>query len=588
MKTKMVRFSEHNPNPVLSIAVDGTVLYSNVAGVPLLHEWGTKVGEKLPSSVGDFVKRVISQSIPSKMEIKVGKKVYLATFHPIPENESVNIYGFDISDQKTLEEKLRESEEKYRNIVETANEGLSRIDSEAKIIHIDMKMVDMLGYTANEMIGKFVCDFVKDVNLFKHKLERRRRGVNERYELELIRKDGSSLWVLINAKSLFDKDGKFMGSISMLTDITELKKLIDQTRQQAEEITKIMDVAPVAIFIGHDPHSQRITGNRAANKLFETEVRENISANIIPIGRFFHKGRELTTDELPMQQASLKNIDVHSIEFDVLLPNGKWQSLLGSASPLHDTDGHVRGSVGAFIDITERKEAEEALKYIEIIRKKEIHHRIKNNLQVISSLLDLQAEKFKGRKDIKDLEVLEAFKESQDRVISMAFIHEELYKGGGIDTLNFSSYVKELTDNLLLTYRLKADVSLNFELEENLFFDMDTAIPLGIITNELVSNSLKYAFTGRNNGEISIILRREESKNEENKGTCYTLTVSDNGVGIPENFDIENLESLGLQLVISLVDQLDGELEFKRNNGTEFTIKFTVTEKQAPSPAHNN
>ena len=283
MKTKMVQFSEHNPNPILSVAFDGSVLYSNDAGEPLLHEWGTKIGEKLPSSVGDFVKRVIFQGIPSKMEVKVGKKVYLTTFHPIPENESVNIYGFDISDQKILEEKLRESEEKYHNIVETANEGMSRIDSEAKINYINMKMVDMLGYTANEMIGKYVCDFVKDVDLFKQKLKRRRRGISESYELELIRKDGSSLWLLINAKSLFDKDGKFIGSISMLTDITELKKLIDQTRQRAEEITKIMDVVPVAIFIGHDPHSDRITGNRAANELFKTEVRENISIYIIPV-----------------------------------------------------------------------------------------------------------------------------------------------------------------------------------------------------------------------------------------------------------------------------------------------------------------
>jgi PAS domain S-box-containing protein len=563
------------------VGKDGTVLYSNEAGEPLLHEWNVRIGEKLPSNIGNFVKRVISQSIPSKMEVKVGKKVYLATFHPIPENESVNIYGFDISDQKTLEEKLRESEEKYRNIVETANEGLSRIDSEAKIIHINKKMVDMIGYAANEMIGKFVCDFVKDVNLFKQKLERRRRGINESYELELIRKDGSSLWVLINAKSLFDKDGKFMGSISMLTDITELKKLIDQTRQRAEEMTKIMDVAPVAILIGHDPHSQKITGNRAANELFETEVGENISANIIPARRFFHKGRELTAYELPMQQASLKNIDVRNVEFDILLPNGKQQSLLGSASPLHDASGHVRGSVGAFIDITERKEAEETLKYIEIIRKKEIHHRIKNNLQVISSLLDLQAEKFKGRKDINDLEVLDAFKESQDRVISMALIHEELYKGGEIDTLDFSSYVKELTNNLLLTYRLEADVCLNFELEENLFFDMDTAIPLGIIINELVSNSLKHAFIGRDKGEIQIKLHREEKKeckNEGCKSTSYVLSISDNGIGIPEDLNIKELDSLGLQLVTSLVDQLEGELELKRNNGTEFVIRFMVTE----------
>jgi PAS domain S-box-containing protein len=577
MNTKIEPFLAKNPNPILCVGKDGTVCYSNEAGEPLLHEWNVKIGGKLPSNIGDFVKRVISQSIPSKMEVNVGKRVYLATFYPTPENESVNIYGFDISDQKTLEEKLRESEEKYRNIVETANEGLSRIDSEAKIIYINTKMVDMLGYTANEMIGKVVCDFVKDVSLFKQKLERRRLGINESYELELIRKDGSSLWVLINAKALFDKDGKFMGSISMLTDITELKKLIAQTRQRAEEMTKIMDVAPVAILIGHDPHSQRITGNRMANELFETEVGKNVSTNIIPLRRFFYKGRELTTDELPMQQASLKNIDVRNVEFEILLPNGKRLSLLGSASPLHDTEGHVRGSVGAFIDITERKEAEEALKYIEIIRKKEIHHRIKNNLQVISSLLDLQTEKFKGRKDINDLEVLEAFKESQDRVISMALIHEELYKGGGIDTLNFSSYVKELTDNLLLTYKLEADVSLNFELEGNLSFDMDTAIPLGIIINELVTNSLKHAFIGRDKGKIQIKLQREESEDFSN---TFVLSVSDNGVGIPEDFNIEDLDSLGLQLVTSLVDQLDGDLELKRDIGTEFIIRFIVPERK--------
>ena len=171
----------------------------------------------------------------------------------------------------------------------------------------------------------------------------------------------------------------------------------------------------------------------------------------------------------------------------------------------------MRGTVQ---DITERKKAEEALANIEIARKKEIHHRIKNNLQVISSLLDLQAEKFKNREDIKDSEVLEAFRESQDRVISMALIHEELYKGGGIDTLNFSPYIEELAENLFLTYRLgNTDISLNMDLEENIFFDMDTAVPLGIIVNELVSNSLKHAFTGRDKGEIRIKLRREETEN---------------------------------------------------------------------------
>ena len=165
----------------------------------------------------------------------------------------------------------------------------------------------------------------------------------------------------------------------------------------------------------------------------------------------------------------------------------------------------------------------------------------------------------------------------------MALIHEELYKEKGTDTLNFSEYLKKLAENLFQTYRLSSkNIHLNMDLEENAFFDMDTAVPLGIIVNELVSNSLKHAFPGRDKGEIRIKLRREENgecKSEGCKSTSFILTVSDNGIGIPENLDIEDLDSLGLQLVTSLVDQLDGELELKRNNGTEFTIRFTVTEE---------
>jgi two-component sensor histidine kinase len=121
---------------------------------------------------------------------------------------------------------------------------------------------------------------------------------------------------------------------------------------------------------------------------------------------------------------------------------------------------------------------------------------------------------------------------------------------------------------------------------ENTFFDMDTAVPLGIIVNELVSNSLKHAFKGRDRGEIRIKLHREESEDciksiIEDCSTAYVLSISDNGVGIPENIDIEDLESLGMQLVTTLVGQLEGELEIKRNNGTEFTVRFTVIEKDS-------
>ena len=169
----------------------------------------------------------------------------------------------------------------------------------------------------------------------------------------------------------------------------------------------------------------------------------------------------------------------------------------------------------------------------------------------------------------------------------MALIHEELYKGGGIDTLDFSSYLEELADNLLLTYRLgNTDISLNLDLEEKIFFDMDTAVPLGIIVNELVSNSLKHAFIGRDEGEIQIKLCREgiQTKTKQ-KSTAFRSDSFRQRLGIPENLEIEDLDSLGMQLVTTLVDQLDGELELKRNNGTEFTMRFMVTEKNSQASA---
>lgn len=247
----------------------------------------------------------------------------------------------------------------------------------------------------------------------------------------------------------------------------------------------------------------------------------------------------------------------------------------------------ARGSPNAWClvitDLTEQKKNEEILaserlarsikeQTAENLRKKEIHHRIKNNLQVISSLLDLQAEKFENER------VREAFRESQNRVVSMALIHEELYKGEGTDTLDFSTYLQKLAENFFQTYSLSSkNIRLCMSLEENAFFDMDTAVPLGIVVNELISNSLKHAFTEKQEGEIRIKLCREE-RNCEMQKSLFSLTISDNGKGIPEGLELECVESLGLQLVSALVDQLDGQIELNRPNGTEFRITFNVAE----------
>ena len=243
------------------------------------------------------------------------------------------------------------------------------------------------------------------------------------------------------------------------------------------------------------------------------------------------------------------------------------------------------------MDITEKKEAENFLKKIEEARKKEIHHRIKNNLQVISSLLDLQAEKFAVDEVYDTSKVLAAFRDSQNRVISMALIHEELYGSKEVSTLNFATYLQKLTEELFRCYNVGAsEVKMVLDIEENIFFDMDTAVPLGMIVNELVSNSLKHAFPDEKTGEIKIKLSREineksedsriEDSNEACKSTSYILVVSDNGVGMPESINLEDSDTLGLQLVTILVDQLDGELDLDRNSSTKFTIKITVADNK--------
>jgi two-component sensor histidine kinase len=195
---------------------------------------------------------------------------------------------------------------------------------------------------------------------------------------------------------------------------------------------------------------------------------------------------------------------------------------------------------------------------LEEIRKKEIHHRIKNNLQVISSLLDLEADKF------TDESVIEAFKESQNRVISMALVHEELYRSQDMESIDFSDYLMKLVNELSYSYVIeKESIKIKTDVE-TVFLDMDTAIPLGMIVNELISNSFKHAFSPGEKGEIHVNLSLDNGK--------LILAVGDNGTGFPEHVNFRETDSLGLQLVTTLISQIGGILELERDGGTSFRI----------------
>lgn len=214
-------------------------------------------------------------------------------------------------------------------------------------------------------------------------------------------------------------------------------------------------------------------------------------------------------------------------------------------------------------DITERKKMEEKLQ-ISLEEKemllREIHHRVKNNLMIISSLLNLQS------RYIKDKEVLDVFKDSQNRARSMALIHDRLYQSSHLKSIDIGDYIRTLASALFRTYATDSErINLNFNVED-VMIDINTMIPVGLIVNELLSNCLKHAFPNDRSGQIDIGFHYKHPK--------YRLTVTDNGVGFPENIDYKNTKSLGLRLVNILTDQIDGDIELKRDEGTQFSIEF--------------
>jgi two-component sensor histidine kinase len=212
-----------------------------------------------------------------------------------------------------------------------------------------------------------------------------------------------------------------------------------------------------------------------------------------------------------------------------------------------------------------RDQALEAIKMA--LREKELflqeaHHRIKNNLQIIASLLSLQASY------IPDPHIREIFMESHDRVRSMALIHETLYQSGDMGKIDFATYVRDLASQLVRLYDVQSErVSLLLHID-SLLLDISKAISCGMILNELISNALKHAFPDGRTGEIRVDLRTDASQK-------VTLVVRDTGIGFPVGLDFRNAESLGLQLVYTLTEQLDGTIELERRDGTVFTLTFT-------------
>jgi PAS domain S-box-containing protein len=293
-------------------------------------------------------------------------------------------------------------------------------------------------------------------------------------------------------------------------------------------------------------------------------------------------GEEKPEDALGKNVAIYYPDDMKSKLLNEVLPavksEGGWtgeiplQSLQGHVTPTIQNVSLIRDNKGnplyignIIADITERKKTEEqiisSLKEKEILLR-EIHHRVKNNMQVLTSLLSLQSRATKNQ-ETKDI-----LMESHNRVRSMALVHEQLYQSENFSQIDLSKLITNLTNNLFLSYGVStANISLRTDIIDG-FVGINTAIPLGLIINELISNALKYAFPSGSGGEINIVLSPHDGR--------YLLQIGDNGVGLPEGLNYKNSESLGLQLVNTLIEQLGAEIELDtKDGGTKFKIIFS-------------
>lgn len=657
----MERFVSENPDPVLRIGRDERVIYSNKAGELFLQEWNIRVGEKVPISIGNFSKRVISRKDPEKTQIKVEKRVYLVSFYPVKGGEQVDVYGFDITDYKKLKEKLRIKEKQhdalnqmgrmalrcenlqtfmdksvklvakalgveYSRILELCPDGdfLLRAGTGWKAGFVGKTIVkgskgSQAGYTLFSKIPVTVRDFKKEER-FSASAVMKNHGVASGISVVIGKMENPFGVLSAHSKKprrFTADDTYFLNSVAFLiSEVIERRRVEEELRQYKEKLEELVKERTFELV----KTNQRLTEEIAGRKQVEKALQNNVYflktlLDAIPSPVYYrnlegiYQGcNEMFASILGLpeekivghsifefrKQFSDEAIEISTFYDRILLEEGKSiphelkvrfaidgeeKDFLVHRATYSNISGEVIGIVGVMLDITERKKAEQALLKTEEVRKKEIHHRIKNNLQVISSLLSLQAEHFSDKK------VKESFQDSQNRVISMSLIHEELYKTGEIgdfETFDFKEYLQKLANELFRSYLVgNQDTHLKLDIEST-YLGMDTGIPLGIIINELVSNSLKHAFPAGREGEIQIKLHKIESEkiSGEDRGICrheiseFLLAVSDNGVGIPEKIDFRHPSSLGLQLVNILVDQIEGSIELVRGAGTEFRIKF--------------
>jgi PAS domain S-box-containing protein len=433
-------------------------------------------------------------------------------------------------------------------------------DTQGKIVFVNEKFCEISKYSRDELIGqnhRILNSGYHSHQFFVDMWQTITNGQNWRAEIKNRAKDGSFYWVDTTIVPFLNEKGKPYQYMAIRNDITE-RKTLEIAREQLAAIVESSEDA----IISKTLEGIIISWNSGAEKIFGYSAEEAIGqpmTMLIPLEREEEEAKILA-----------KITQGERVEpFDTVRhrKDGQLIDISVTISPVRDKSGKISYASKIARDVTSRKQSELQLRSAyerEVVLIKEIHHRVKNNLQIISGLLYLQArqvENEQGRAIIQSC---------RNRILSMALLHEKLYRAQELDNIDFIGYIRSLTLNLENSYASPSTtISLDIQAD-TVKVDLDTAMYCGLIINELVSNALKYAFPEGRAGQIIIEFKQDTVDH-------YTLIVRDNGIGMTEAINLKHAKSLGLQLVYSLVtQQLKGQISLEHSGGVTFKISFKI------------
>lgn len=435
-------------------------------------------------------------------------------------------------------------------------------DTKGIIEYVNPKFCETTGYLVEETIGrnpKFLQSGSTPGEVYNQLWGKLSEGSVWVGELLNKKKNNELYWEQCIISPIKNTSGIVTNYIGIKKDITEEKNAERKLKESEERFRTIFENSPVGIRISVNGVTQFV--NQSFVEMYGYNDSSELIGSSILVG-IAESDRTTAMNYLVKRAKGEKTPD--QFTFRGVKKDGTGFPINVSIAQLMLPEG--RALVGFYTDITDQKLKENqiisSLKEKEVLLK-EIHHRVKNNLQIISSLLNLQTD------SITDPVLMEAFNVSRNRVKAMALIHERLYHSKNLSVIDLNEYISEMVVYLQRTYindGKRVDFKLNLE---PISLSIDTAIPCGLIVNELVSNALKYAFVKMDSGILTISLQHNEDK-------TISLEVADNGIGFPPGFDISSTSTLGLQLVYNLVEQIGGSIEIRNENGVRFITKFRL------------